>query len=239
MPPSKRASVEAMKAAFTLKLQDACGKGSMLVPAVRIETHFEKDNPDDMVESNEMRLLVCADGHGKGTSFETSALPVAEGEKQDRTWYCHSSWQESELREAYEGPGILSLLMPDPEYVHVYYVIFKESGENLARKMHTVDESTKRLVKSITDPGYNLTDACTTGYGDKKYAVKRPRKTLLEEAFRIHMHNELLPYFRVLFAAENSEDPKTPVDAFDPMAKANRMDKESSFVYVTCGTLGV
>lgn len=234
MPPSKRASVEAMEAHFTSKLKEACGKGSMLVPAVRIQTHFEKENPQDMVESNEMRLLLCADGYGRETSFSTSALPVPTGEKQDRTWYCHASWQEADLRQAYEDSAMLSLLTPDPEDACVYYVVYKKGCGNISGNMHTVDESTKRLVKSITDPGYDLVKDCGSASGTPKFAVKNPhREDRLNEVFRMHMREEKLQFFRCLFAADGG--PKTPIDCFDPMAKADKMDKDSSFVYVTRG----
>lgn len=236
MPPSKRASVEIMEAKFTCKIKEACGKGSMLVPAVRIETHFERENPEDMVESNEMRLLLCADGHGRETSFSTSALRVPTGEKQDRTWYCHASWQEPELRQAYEGAGgILRLLTPDPEDAQVYYVVYKKDCGNISGKVHTVDESTKLLVKLITDPEYNLAGACATTCGDKKFAAKRSLKDQLNEAFSMHMLQEKLPFFRALFAADRDGEPKSPVDCIDPMAKADKMDKDSAFVYVTRG----
>lgn len=235
MPPSKRASVKAMEAHFTCKIKEACGKGSMIVPAVRIETHFERESADDMVESNEMRILLCADGYGRETSFSTSALPVPTGERQDRTWYCHPSWQEPDLRQAYEGAGILSLLMPDPVDANVYYVVFKKDCGNISGKMHVVDESTKLLVKSITDPKYNLAGACATACGDKKFAVKRPRKDQLNEVFRMHMHQEKLTFFRGLFAADRGGGPKSPIDCLDPMAKAEKMDKDSAFVYVTRG----
>lgn len=214
MPPSKRASVGVMEATFACKVKDSCGKGSMLVPAVRIETHFERETPEDMVESNEMRLLLCADGHGSETSFSTSALQVPTGEKQERTWYCHASWQESELRQAYEGAGILSLLTPDPEDAHVYYVIFKKDCSDISSKMHVVDESTKMLVRSITDPEYNLAGACATACGDKKFAAKRPRKDQLDEAFAMYMRREKLPFFRGLFAADRGGEPNTSRASF-------------------------
>ena len=235
MPPSKRASVETMEARFTSKLKEACGKGSMLVPAVRIQTHFEKENAEDMVESNEMRLLLCADGYGRETSFSTSALPVPTGEKQDRTWYCHPSWQEADLRPVYEDSTMLSLLKPDPEDACVYYVVFKKDCGNISGNVHIVDESTKRLVKSITDKGYDLVKACGSASGTPKFAVKNPRREdQLNKVFRMHMCEEKLSFFRCLFAADGG--PKTPIDSLDPMAKVDNMDKDSSFVYVTRGS---
>ena len=206
----------------------------MLVPAVRIETHFDKENWQDMVESNEMRLLLCAEGHGRETSFSTSKLPVPTGEDQERTWYCHPSWEEHELRQEYESGTMLNLLKPDPTDAHVYYVVFKKGCGNISGHVHTVDESTKRLAKSITDPEYDLTKACKTASGTPKYAAKHTKKEKqLNKVFMMHMREEKLHFFRCLFAADG--EPKTPTDCVDPMAKADKMDKESSFVYVTRG----
>ena len=226
--PGKRASVKAMQAAFTNTMKEECGKGSILVPVVRIETHFGKDRVDDMVESNLMRLLVCSDGYGCGTSVFTSAIPVPVGEKKLRTWYCQYRWTPTELEEAYLDTGILSLLKADPEDSDVFYIPFY--SDDMQHQVNVIDETTKRLVRSITADDYNLAGACTTACNDKAFVLAHNRKEQLEKVFGRHMHDELLPYFRRLLSVDTGRE--TRCDTLDPMAKDANIVKDSASTFI-------
>ena len=207
--------------------KELCGKGSLLVPVVRIETHFEKDKTEDMVESNLMRLLVCSDGFGCGTSVFTSAISVPEGEKKHRTWHCQYCFTLEELEKAYLVDGIVSLLKADPEDRDIFYVIFYDP--DMMHQVNVIDETTKRLVKSITADDYNLAGACTTACNDKSFVVEHTRKQQLERVFRKHMHDELLPYFRRLLSVDTGG---THCDTLDPMAKDANIVKDSASTFI-------
>lgn len=211
------------------KMKEVCGKGSILVPVIRIESHFEKDRRDDMVECNLMKLVVSSDGYGCGTSAFTSAIAVPAGEKKHRTWYCQYSWTQKELEEAYLGNGTMSLLKADPEDKDVFYVIFFDP--EMKHQLNAVEETTKRLVRSITADEYNLAGACTTACNDKAFAVGHTRKEQLERVFGKHMYDELLPNFRRLLSVDMGGE-TTHCDNLDPMAKDARIVKDSADSFI-------
>lgn len=210
------------------RMKELTGKGSILVSAIRIEPFFEKESPEDMVESNLMRLLVCADGFGNNTSLFTSAIPVPEGEKKHRTFHCQYSFTLEELEEAYLDLGVISLLKADPEDKDVFYIIFHDA--DMQHQLNVIDETTKRLVRSITADDYSLAGACTTACNDKSFVLKHTRKEQLETVFRKYMHDELLPHFRRVLSVDTGA--ATHCDNLDPMAKDSTIVKDSASTFI-------
>lgn len=224
MPPAKIVSARVMKEYILSIVTETFGKGSMFVPAMRIETHFDYQVPVvDMVSCNAVRLLLCCEADGSDCSFLT---PAVFDDGISRTWFTPFDWTDSDLKSAFNGADKLSMLTADPTDADVYYIIFHD--EDGIQKERLVDEAGKRLAREVASPEYRA-DVILK---DKAHAKKSAAPDAIRQSFKTHLHNELLPYFHHLFMKENKEVERDLLVATD---LESSLDKGSADIYVAYG----
>jgi len=227
MPPGKIASNEVMQDVFLRAMRETFGKGSQLVAAMRVETHFESGLPvADMVSCNAVRLLLCCEGDGSKCSFTTSALSGRV--KGSRTWFAPFHWKTpDELRKNFNSKDKLSLLNADDTGEDVYYIIFYDEDGGV-QKEGLVDEAVKRLAREVFSPEYRT----HFNINDKAHSKKSASPDFVKKAFAHHMREEMLPYFRRLLMKEKKNVECDVLDPRDVEAVEAGLDQRSADIYV-------
>lgn len=222
MPPAKIVAPAVMKQYILNIMRETFGKGSILVPAMRIEMKFGNEVAvADMATCNTVRLLLCCEGDGSDCSFLT---PARSEDRIMKTWWTTFDWTHQELTKAFNGADRLCLFEADTDKEDVVYVIFHE--EDGIQKERLVDEAVKRLAREVKSSEYRA------GRG-KAYAKKSTSAAADRQSFKMHLHNELLPYFHRLFMKENKE---VECDLLDPTDIESSLDKSSADIFVAYGS---
>lgn len=201
-------------------LDRKCGKGWMLVNAIRIEADFSKERDEDKTSVNLSRLMVFP-AQGDEWVFRKRDLHVPE----DCTYHTPLSWTEEEIKAAYDSGEFARMLQPDPLNKDIYYIIYEDpSFHHMCRE---VDDAVNRLVRGVVHESFKVNDVCQNKHMVK--SIKDTEKRAM--SFKHLMINELLPSLRRKFMLPREDCADTTVE-LDPMRVGENLDPKSASVFV-------
>lgn len=209
-------------------LGDRCGEDYRLIPAIRIQTYFDKNEdccPEDVVECNTVRILMCAGPGGSDCSLETDNL--ANSTRPHNTWWTSVQWSEDEIRRAYfNEEGMTTIMNKDPDDSDVYYIILTRNERTVQDFL--IDKEVKQLAAQIQSGEYGMGDNASG-----KFKAGGVRATNMALAFKEQMIHKLLPYFGLLC---KDQDYNGLRDELDPMEVADGFVEESAISFIAYGS---